>query len=206
MTEILADVLKSPMTLYCDTMQDPAETLKYTEEHFQLRMQLSDQSQFAIDNLAMAHGDLGEAYMVNGQYEKSIEHCRKSQDMDFLQPDIRAGMGWPQFAFIHEGWSLLGLGRYSEAVERMQMTLAFRQQRYGLDEPPAYRRVSFDSFTLPRAHDIRLGLLLQIVGVAKSKLNQMEESVSAHDKALVNFNRHSWRQTFPHLSSIRQAQ
>ena len=139
MAEILADALKSLMTLSCETVQDPAKTLEYAQEHFKLRKQLNDQSQLAIDNLAMAHGDLGEAYMVNGQYEKSIEHCRKSQEMDFLQPDIVAGLGWPHFAFIHEGWSLLGLGRYSEAVERMQMTLDFRKRRYGLDEPPAYK-------------------------------------------------------------------
>ena len=187
MPEILADVLKSLESLCCDTMRDPVETLKYAEEHFQLRTQLNDQSQIALDNLAMAHGDLGEAYMVSGQYEKSIEHCRKSQDMDFIQPDIVAGLGWPQFAFIHEGWSLIGLGRYSEAVERMDMTLAFRVRRYGLDEPPNYRCVLSNNLSPSHAHTIRLGLLLQVVGTATAKQNKMKESLSAHQKALANF-------------------
>ena len=141
MLDVLADVLKSLHTLYTDTRKDPALTLRTSEQHYELRVRLNNKSQFAIDSLAMAHGDLGEAYMIMGRYEESIKHCKESQDIDFKQPDIIAGLGWPQFAFIHEAWSLLGLGLYSDAVERMERTMAFRRRRYGLNEPPALRYV-----------------------------------------------------------------
>ena len=112
-TEVRADVLKSLATLSVSTTRKPIEAVRYSDAHFHLRVQLNDQSQSAKDDLAMAHRDLGEVYMLSGQYEKSIEHCKQSQEIDFTQPDIIQGQKSciPEQRMVNSGHKILHFQR-----------------------------------------------------------------------------------------------
>src|SRR4051812_27911771 len=72
--EVLADNLFSLSALSIQINADQTVSLNYGLEHYEIRLKLDDGTPFSKDRLAMAYGEVGQVYMIMGQYEKAIEH------------------------------------------------------------------------------------------------------------------------------------
>jgi tetratricopeptide (TPR) repeat protein len=138
MPDLLADAVFCVGSYASDTNQFPSH-LKYALRHFDLRMALEEGKLERGRDSGMAHSEMGLAYLLNGQYEKSIEHSIISRQIYEKIPDFLNGSYWPFFAIIHHAQSLLGLDREEEAVDMLLETLRWREAKYGPGDTESFK-------------------------------------------------------------------
>jgi tetratricopeptide (TPR) repeat protein len=131
--ELFADILFSLSSMYGE-LNNPSEALKYARRHFDQRMKVENQKDSLGIYAGMAHSELALGLLLNGRYEEAIENSRIARQILEKIPIYLSGDYWPHWAIIHEAWSLLGLNRPEEAVEILEESVKWRQNKYGPDD------------------------------------------------------------------------
>jgi hypothetical protein len=134
MMSTLADVLFCHSSIGAETNDDPKRILAFATEHLKLRTKLYAQlkTEYSRIMLSTAEGELGLACMINNMHEEALKHCAKSKALR-NEPLPSEAMGEDDIAIfprIHETYSLIALGRVSEAERGIIEILAFRKRVY----------------------------------------------------------------------------
>ena len=116
------------------TNMDPQRIYDFSVRQLNVCLHLDDGSLRAKMNIAAGYGNLGMACMLIGQYAQAIEHCTRSEALDWEDPETIAGKGWPHFARIYRAWALSGLDRNEEAADLLEETLKWRERTYGIND------------------------------------------------------------------------
>lgn len=134
LTELLAKILFGLAKFGSWTNMPLENVYKYSIRHHEICRKLDDGSLTSKERLASAESNLGMACMLIGEYNKAIEHCRVSEELDKENPETIAGQGWPHFARIYRAWALAALGHYEEAEGLLMETIKWRAKTYGPDD------------------------------------------------------------------------
>ncbi|MCJ1430727.1 hypothetical protein MMC27_000077 [Xylographa pallens] len=182
MRDLLADTLFALSELGVHVNMPPKKILAYTKELLSHRLRLNDGSPSTQDALAMAHGQVGQAYLLAGQYSKAIEHCQASKAIDYMSSSgTTEGLVFPQYATMHEAYATSCMGDHDKAISLLQDILDFRARRFGATETGSYK----------------LGRVLHVLGDIYKKQGKMDESYDAHSRALAHYlatvRSHYWR-------------
>jgi tetratricopeptide (TPR) repeat protein len=162
------DVLFSLCKFGARSNIQPSRVLSYAQEHLKICNELNDDSITARENIGMSHSNLGMAYLFNNQFALAAKSCRISVETDLKLPEIIDGSEWPHFAYAYLGWALIGLNKPSEAVEELQRTLKWRENKFGKHE----------------TQSIKLAYTLHPLGNAYAMLGKEEASIKAYQRAL----------------------
>jgi tetratricopeptide (TPR) repeat protein len=127
--EVLADNLFSLSALSIQINADQTENLNYALEHYEIRLKLHDGTPFSKDRLAMAHGEVGQVYMVMGQYEKAIKHSEIAIKITEKSPRFLVRDDWPTRSHCYVAFALCGLNRIDEAIDSLSTTLHYLTDR-----------------------------------------------------------------------------
>jgi len=134
MPDVLADVLSSHVVLAMDANVEKQFVLNMAQEHLDQRHNIDDGSDDAKDNIAMAEGEVAQAYMLCGKWDEAIEHCDISIGLSWELPGTIQGLEFPHFSMMRKAASLSALGRQDEAAMCLLETLEFRRNFYGPDD------------------------------------------------------------------------
>ncbi len=134
MMSTLADVIFCHSSIGAETNDNPKRILAFATEHLELRTQLYAQrkSEYLTTMLSTAEGELGLACMINNMHEEALVHCARSKALrnEPLPGDATGEDDIAIFPRIHETYSLIALGRVSEAERGITEILAFRKRVY----------------------------------------------------------------------------
>jgi hypothetical protein len=137
MLDLQGDILYCLARCGAETNLHPRLILRYSAEYLDVCQELDDGSLNRQNDVMNAHTNLAQAYLLREDFVAAREECRKSKEI------LRAcaPKEFPQFAHIWEGWALHGMDRNEEAVEVLRSVLRYREQKYGIDEPPSLEYV-----------------------------------------------------------------
>jgi tetratricopeptide (TPR) repeat protein len=138
--DLLADSLFALSELGIHVNMPANEILTYTKQCLRHRAQLDDGTWPTQDALAVAHSQIGQAYLLCGDYDQAIQHCQASKAIDFASnPDFIKGLVYPQYAIMHEAYVRSAMGEHDKAVELLREILEFRKLRFGAQEKGSYK-------------------------------------------------------------------
>lgn len=116
---------------------DPSGTLKHFQTFNQLMIdELSDGAPGKDKRLAISWNELGNAYMLNGQWEKGEESFKKSMEI-MRQVDGFQNI-YNSFALVNLGLAYWLTDRLEEAVGVLTEGLKYREALYGLDDTESF--------------------------------------------------------------------
>lgn len=116
---------------------DASGTLKHFQTFNELMIyEFGDGAQGKDKRLAISWNELGNAYMLNGQWEKGAESFKISMDT------MRRVDGFKNvdnsFALVNMGLAYWLMNRLDEAVDVLTEGLKYREALYGLDDSESF--------------------------------------------------------------------
>jgi len=110
---------------------DQEASLRAAKEQVALRQQLDNGSDGAKVSWAMAEGQLARAYILRRMYDKPIDHCDLSIQVESETEEMKTGAWFPHFTTMRKSACLLMLCRPDEALALIQNLLDFRERALG---------------------------------------------------------------------------
>ncbi|KAK6426138.1 hypothetical protein LTR95_016161 [Oleoguttula sp. CCFEE 5521] len=129
---IFADVLIGHSSGYAG-LNEPAKTLMYAGRHKEQRL-IAEMENYPSNLYGMAYTEYALALLLNERYEEAMQESEIAYSIQVKTTKYLAGDYWPHFVYFHKAWSLIGLGRASEAYDGMMETLAWREAKFGIDD------------------------------------------------------------------------
>lgn len=132
---------------------DAKGCLEHTQVLLDLRLQISESSGVQDIRLAVAHNELGIAYIMNNQYDSGIEAFNKSIRVYAQLPKFELAMDTnPRtnlaFTYWVRGKSLKLLGKFEDSADMFDKAATMfvalirdRGIRFGVDDTESYRYV-----------------------------------------------------------------
>lgn len=133
--ELLADTLVS-LSACTKEMNDPPTHMFYAQWQFDVRMK--NPSKDILLN-GMSYNQLASAYGQAGQHEEAIKLARKGRENNLTSPEYLAGKYFPFYAMLYEVLPLMALGCDDEASAKLSEAIAWREEKYGLDDTRSFQ-------------------------------------------------------------------
>ncbi len=136
---IYADVLFCNSSILGDINGDANKMVNFATSHLRVREHIYKNDaerdpDEAYTNIAFGHNELCFALMINEKYVEGIEHSAESIEWHLKAREVREGKNYREWASIYGAWSMLALGRYEDAQDLLDKSLAYRLQRYGVED------------------------------------------------------------------------
>ena len=138
----LADALFCLSSHASDTNQFKAN-LEFAQRHFAQRMKIESQKPELGLGAGMAHSEMALAYLLNRDYEKTIEHSIMSRRINEKTSNFLSGAYWPFFGIIHHAQALQALNRDEEAVDMLLEILEWREAKFGPNDTESFKYIHF---------------------------------------------------------------
>lgn len=129
---IYADVLIGHSSGYAG-LNEPGKTLMYARRHKEQRL-IAEKPNYPSNLYGMAYTEYALALLLNDRFEEAITESEAAYEIQIITTKYLAGDYWPHFVYFHKAWSLIGLGRASEAYDDMLKTLSWREAKFGVDD------------------------------------------------------------------------
>lgn len=130
---IHADLLFALSSTHAELNQ-PIPALELARRHFNMRLDLENESGKLLYGAVTAHSQLGLAYLLNGEPEQAIVHCEDARRIAENIPKFAGGSKyWPFLAITHHAWALIALNRGREIVDMLKSTLEWVESNSGAD-------------------------------------------------------------------------
>ena len=150
-----------------------------------MTQEIGDGAQGKDKRLAISWNELGNAYMLNGLWDKGERSFKRSistmQRVDnFKWTDV-------SFPFVNLGLAYWLTDRLEKATETLLEGLGHREAVYGVDDKESFMYVPLKSAQVFIDSSKRTGRFLHALGNVKAAQGLQKESFAYHDRALLQY-------------------